>query len=65
MNNIINVLKYFYLASGLKLNINKSNLFGIVNELEDMARLTCYTKEMLPFKYRDLPVGSSMVEKTI
>lgn len=65
MNNIINVLKYFYLPSGLKLNINKSNLFGIVNELEDMARLTGYTKEMLPFKYRDLPVGSNMVEKTI
>ncbi|GKF91338.1 putative RNA-directed DNA polymerase, eukaryota, reverse transcriptase zinc-binding domain protein, partial [Tanacetum coccineum] len=43
MDNIIRVLQVFYLASGLKLNIAKSNAYGIgvsLDEIEDMARVT-------------------------
>ncbi|GKB50655.1 hypothetical protein Tco_0901408 [Tanacetum coccineum] len=40
MDNIICILNIFYLASGLKINISKSNLYGVgvsFEEIEDMA----------------------------
>ncbi|GJW49898.1 putative RNA-directed DNA polymerase, eukaryota, reverse transcriptase zinc-binding domain protein [Tanacetum coccineum] len=43
MDNIIRVLQVFYLALGLKINIHKSNVYGIgvcSEEVSDMARVT-------------------------
>ncbi|GJY15773.1 RNA-directed DNA polymerase, eukaryota [Tanacetum coccineum] len=43
MINIIHVLHVFYLASGLKINVSKSNIYGLgmnPQDIEDMARVT-------------------------
>ncbi|GJS48397.1 hypothetical protein Tco_0598518 [Tanacetum coccineum] len=43
LDNIIHILQVFYLASGLKINIHKSNIYGIGvpnDEVVDMARRT-------------------------
>ncbi|GKF20949.1 hypothetical protein Tco_0069587, partial [Tanacetum coccineum] len=40
MDNIIRILNVFYLASGLKINISKSNLYGVgvsSDDIESMA----------------------------
>ncbi|GKB63874.1 putative RNA-directed DNA polymerase, eukaryota, reverse transcriptase zinc-binding domain protein [Tanacetum coccineum] len=63
MGNIIRVLQVFYLASGLKINIHKSNVYGIgvsSNEVSDMARVTGCAAGIIPFIYIGLPVGSNM-----
>ncbi|GJS80309.1 DNA-directed DNA polymerase, partial [Tanacetum coccineum] len=39
MENIIRVLHVFYMASGLKININKSNLFGVGVSSEEVANM--------------------------
>ncbi|GJU91789.1 putative RNA-directed DNA polymerase, eukaryota, reverse transcriptase zinc-binding domain protein [Tanacetum coccineum] len=57
MGNIIRVLQVFYLASGLKINASKSNVFGLgvsSQDVEDMASDTGYD-----------PVDYSMVVKDI
>lgn len=67
MNNIIHVLSEFYLPSCLKLNINKSYLYGISvdsNEIEFMDRPTGCSLALLSFRYLGLPVVSSMVFKS-
>lgn len=67
MVNIIQVLNDFYLALGLKINIHKSNLYGIgvtTEEVEDMAQLTSCSTGKLPFTYLGLPIGSSMTYTT-
>ncbi|GJV77025.1 RNA-directed DNA polymerase, eukaryota, reverse transcriptase zinc-binding domain protein [Tanacetum coccineum] len=41
MNNIVHVLNVFYLASGLKINVSKSNVYGLgvdQQDIEAMAR---------------------------
>lgn len=63
MDNIIRVMQVFYLASGLKINITKSNVYGIrvsSEEIKDMARVTGFASGTLPFTYLGLPVGSNM-----
>ncbi|GJX81477.1 RNA-directed DNA polymerase, eukaryota, reverse transcriptase zinc-binding domain protein [Tanacetum coccineum] len=63
LENIIRVLHVFYLASGLKINIQKSNIYGIgVNEEEvyNMASNTGCTAGNIPFNYLGLPIGSNM-----
>nr|GEW76350.1 hypothetical protein [Tanacetum cinerariifolium] len=43
LDNIIRVLHVFYLASGLKINIKKSNIYGIGvsnDDVSNMARVT-------------------------
>ncbi|GKE18890.1 putative RNA-directed DNA polymerase, eukaryota, reverse transcriptase zinc-binding domain protein, partial [Tanacetum coccineum] len=37
MDNIIRVLQFFYLASGLKINIHKSNVYGIGVSIEEVS----------------------------
>ncbi|GKE23085.1 hypothetical protein Tco_1434597 [Tanacetum coccineum] len=60
---MIRVLHVFYLASGLKINIYKSNIYGIgVNEDEvyNMAsNAGCIVGNIL-FNYLGLPIGSNM-----
>ncbi|GJU05212.1 RNA-directed DNA polymerase, eukaryota, reverse transcriptase zinc-binding domain protein [Tanacetum coccineum] len=63
LENIICVLHVFYLASRLKINIHKSNIYGIgVNEDEvyNMASKTGCIAGNIPFYYLSLPIGSNM-----
>ncbi|GKD08647.1 putative RNA-directed DNA polymerase, eukaryota, reverse transcriptase zinc-binding domain protein, partial [Tanacetum coccineum] len=62
-DNIIHVLHVFYLASGLKINIYKSNIYGIgVNKDEVLSMASnagCIAGD-IPFNYLGLPIGSNM-----
>ncbi|GJX86071.1 reverse transcriptase domain-containing protein, partial [Tanacetum coccineum] len=63
MDNTIRVLHVFYLASGLKINIHKSNIYGIgVNKDEVLSMASnagCIAGD-IPFNYLGLPIGSNM-----
>ncbi|GJX50612.1 RNA-directed DNA polymerase, eukaryota, reverse transcriptase zinc-binding domain protein [Tanacetum coccineum] len=63
MDNIIRVLHDFYLASGLKINIRKSNIYGIgVNKDEVLSMASnvgCIAGD-IPFNYLGLHIGSNM-----
>ncbi|GKB14503.1 hypothetical protein Tco_0848426 [Tanacetum coccineum] len=62
-DNIIRVLHVFYLASGLKINIHKSNIYGIgINKDEVLSMASnagCMAGDVL-FNYLGLPIGSNM-----
>ncbi|KAI3742186.1 hypothetical protein L1987_59866 [Smallanthus sonchifolius] len=61
--NIVRILRCFHLCSGLKINIEKSILFGIGvggEEVGDMAREVGCNSDSLPFKYLGLKVGANM-----
>ncbi|GKA15089.1 putative RNA-directed DNA polymerase, eukaryota, reverse transcriptase zinc-binding domain protein [Tanacetum coccineum] len=63
MGNIIRVLQVFYLASGLKINVSKSNVFGLgvsSRDVEDMASDTGCGLGNIPFSYLGLPLGANM-----
>nr|GEU82911.1 hypothetical protein [Tanacetum cinerariifolium] len=63
IDNIIRVLYVFHLASGLKINIHKSNIFGIRvtnDEISSMASRTGCAVGCLPFTYLGLPIGANM-----
>ncbi|GKB00904.1 putative RNA-directed DNA polymerase, eukaryota, reverse transcriptase zinc-binding domain protein [Tanacetum coccineum] len=63
MDNIIRILNVFYLASRLKININKSNLYGVGVPSDEIARMAAGTgcsSSSLPFSYLGLPIGSNM-----
>nr|GEY08021.1 putative ribonuclease H protein At1g65750 family [Tanacetum cinerariifolium] len=63
LENIIRILHVFYLASGLKINIHKSNIYGIgVNEedVSNMASNAGCIEGNISFNYLDLPIGSNM-----
>ncbi|GJU95918.1 RNA-directed DNA polymerase, eukaryota [Tanacetum coccineum] len=63
LENIIRVLHVFYLASRLKINIHKSNIYSIgVNEDEvyNMASNAGCIAINIPFNYLGLPIGSNM-----
>ncbi|XP_071694498.1 uncharacterized protein [Rutidosis leptorrhynchoides] len=61
--NLINILKCFELALGLKVNLHKSCLYGVgVNsvEVEDLpSRMGCQAGKF-PFIYLGLPIGAKM-----
>ncbi|XP_071699657.1 uncharacterized mitochondrial protein AtMg01250-like [Rutidosis leptorrhynchoides] len=57
------LLKCFELTSGLKVNYQKSNLFGIgveKAEIENLANMFGCNSGTLPFTYLGLPVGGKM-----
>ncbi|GKD45493.1 hypothetical protein Tco_1270138 [Tanacetum coccineum] len=63
MDNIIRVLQVFYLASGLKINIHKSNVYGVGvsdNEVHSMANDIGCSLGSFPFTYLGLPIGANM-----
>ncbi|GJY40357.1 RNA-directed DNA polymerase, eukaryota, reverse transcriptase zinc-binding domain protein [Tanacetum coccineum] len=63
MDNIIRIINVFYLASGLKINISKSSLFGVgvsSDDIESMAAGTGCSTSNLPFSYLGLPIGLNM-----
>nr|GFB05500.1 RNA-directed DNA polymerase, eukaryota, reverse transcriptase zinc-binding domain protein [Tanacetum cinerariifolium] len=56
MENIIRVLQVFYLASGFKINIAKSNMYGIrvsLDDIVDMARATGCASGLFVVHWRD------------
>nr|GEU92364.1 RNA-directed DNA polymerase, eukaryota, reverse transcriptase zinc-binding domain protein [Tanacetum cinerariifolium] len=63
LENIIRVLHIFYLASGLKINIHNSNIYGVgVNDedVSSMAHNVGCISHALPFTYLGLPIGSNI-----
>ncbi|KAJ0897860.1 putative RNA-directed DNA polymerase [Helianthus annuus] len=63
MVNIVRVFRCFFLCSGLKINIEKSNLYGIgvgVEETNELASEVGCKPDVLPFKYLGLNVGANM-----
>ncbi|GKA48294.1 RNA-directed DNA polymerase, eukaryota, reverse transcriptase zinc-binding domain protein [Tanacetum coccineum] len=63
MINIIHVLHVFYLASGLKINVSKSNIYGFgmnPQDIKDMARVTLCGSCTVPFSYLGLPLGANI-----
>ncbi|KAM0008293.1 putative RNA-directed DNA polymerase [Helianthus debilis subsp. tardiflorus] len=63
MGNVMRILRCFYLCLGLKINVDKSNLYGIGVSLEETGTLAnkfgC-NLDVLPFKYLGLKVGANM-----
>nr|GEY81571.1 RNA-directed DNA polymerase, eukaryota, reverse transcriptase zinc-binding domain protein [Tanacetum cinerariifolium] len=63
MKNITRILNIFYTASGLKINFNKSNVFGVGvsnSEVVSMAACTGCEADSFPLSYLGLPIGSNM-----
>ncbi|GKA89741.1 putative RNA-directed DNA polymerase, eukaryota, reverse transcriptase zinc-binding domain protein [Tanacetum coccineum] len=63
MEKIIRVLQVFYLASSLKINIHKSNVYGIRVSAEegfDIANNTGCASGSFQFTYLGLPISSNM-----
>nr|GEZ91399.1 putative RNA-directed DNA polymerase, eukaryota, reverse transcriptase zinc-binding domain protein [Tanacetum cinerariifolium] len=63
MKNITRILNIFYIASGLKINVHKSNVFGVGvsnSEVVSMAACTGCETCSFPFSYLGLPIGSNM-----
>ncbi|GJX36378.1 putative RNA-directed DNA polymerase, eukaryota, reverse transcriptase zinc-binding domain protein [Tanacetum coccineum] len=63
IDNIIRVLHVFYLASGLRINIHKSNIYGIGvsnDEISSLASRTGCAAGFFPFTYLGLPIGANM-----
>ncbi|KAJ0909222.1 putative RNA-directed DNA polymerase [Helianthus annuus] len=61
--NIVRILRVFYLCSGLKINLEKSNLYGIgvgLEETRELANVMGCKPDCLPFKYLGLKVGANM-----
>ena len=57
------ILKCFEEVSGLKVNLNKSRLYGVgvpQREIEGMARWMGCCMGEFPFTYLGLPIGSNM-----
>nr|GEV17766.1 putative RNA-directed DNA polymerase, eukaryota, reverse transcriptase zinc-binding domain protein [Tanacetum cinerariifolium] len=63
MDNLKRILHVFHLASGLKINMLKSNGFGVGVPTDDvvvMAHGNGCEARSFPFKYLGVPIGSNM-----
>ncbi|GKC70622.1 hypothetical protein Tco_1116505 [Tanacetum coccineum] len=61
--NLISMLRCFYLISGLKINIDKSKVLGVGvsdEEISHMAHIIGCGISKCPFKYLGVPVGCNM-----
>ncbi|XP_071687927.1 uncharacterized protein [Rutidosis leptorrhynchoides] len=61
--NLRNLLKCFELSSGLKVNFNKSSLYGIgveMSEVNLIARYLGCQVGNLPFIYLGIPIGTKL-----
>ncbi|GKB52232.1 RNA-directed DNA polymerase, eukaryota, reverse transcriptase zinc-binding domain protein, partial [Tanacetum coccineum] len=60
---LVSLLQCFHDVSGLKINLHKSNLYGIgvnTHEISNLASFTGCTPQRLPFTYLGIPIGSNM-----
>ncbi|MFS7958315.1 putative RNA-directed DNA polymerase [Helianthus anomalus] len=57
--NVIRILRCFHACSGLKINLNKSSIFGI-GTIEDMANWIGCKVDSISFKYLGLMIGANM-----
>ncbi|KAF5761365.1 putative RNA-directed DNA polymerase [Helianthus annuus] len=60
---VIRILRCFYICSGLKMNIRKSNIYGIGvdhSEVESVAGSIGCKPDGFPFKYLGITVGANM-----
>ncbi|GJV87893.1 RNA-directed DNA polymerase, eukaryota [Tanacetum coccineum] len=63
INSIVNILKCFFMATGLKINIQKSKLMGIgvhSKEVDRIARIVGCSTFISPFHYLGVKVGGVM-----
>ncbi|GJU14706.1 RNA-directed DNA polymerase, eukaryota, reverse transcriptase zinc-binding domain protein, partial [Tanacetum coccineum] len=63
---ILNVLNEFYNSSALKINVGKSNMYGVgvsLDEIANMAASTGCAAGNLPFSYLGITIGASMATK--
>lgn len=63
VRNILYILHCFYLISGLKINVNKSKLFGVgvdLNISKEMASRFGCVHGIFPFIHLGVPVGRNM-----
>ncbi|KAJ0511407.1 putative reverse transcriptase zinc-binding domain-containing protein [Helianthus annuus] len=63
LENVVRILRCFRICSGLKINLAKSNLFGLgvpVGEIEEMAAIVRCSSGSFPFKYLGVTVGANM-----
>ncbi|MFS7950995.1 putative RNA-directed DNA polymerase [Helianthus anomalus] len=61
--NMVRLLRCFHVCSGLKINLEKSGLFGVgveASEVGQMAGVVGCRAESFPFKYLGLKVGANM-----
>lgn len=61
--NLARLLRCFHICSGLKININKSNLYGVGSnneETEMLAGTLGCKSDTLPFDYLGIKVGANM-----
>ncbi|XP_021986183.1 uncharacterized protein LOC110882483 [Helianthus annuus] len=61
--NVVRILRCFHVCSGLKINLGKSNIYGIgvdSIEVEDMSVVVGCKSDTLPFEYLGLTVGANM-----
>ncbi|GJT08810.1 arginine repressor C-terminal-like domain-containing protein [Tanacetum coccineum] len=68
VRHLIHILDCFHDVSGLKINLDKSRLFGIgvsPEEVSSIARSVNCSHGSLPFIYLGLPVGRSMKKSTL
>ncbi|GKC51518.1 RNA-directed DNA polymerase, eukaryota, reverse transcriptase zinc-binding domain protein [Tanacetum coccineum] len=64
--NVVNLLQCFYRVSGLKVNLYKSNLYGVgisYDEIQRLALLTGCNSKRLPFVYLGLLIAENMAKK--
>ncbi|GJW95315.1 RNA-directed DNA polymerase, eukaryota, reverse transcriptase zinc-binding domain protein [Tanacetum coccineum] len=62
-HHLVHILSWFDEVSGLKINLAKSQIFGIgvhISEVESIARSINCSHDSLPFSYLGLSVGRSM-----
>ncbi|GKB96689.1 RNA-directed DNA polymerase, eukaryota [Tanacetum coccineum] len=68
LDNLIKILKCFYLASGLRINVNKSQILGVGVPSDSVRqgalRIGCEVLQ-LPFKYLGVMVGDQMSRNSV
>ncbi|XP_022041930.1 uncharacterized mitochondrial protein AtMg01250-like [Helianthus annuus] len=63
IQSIARVLRIFYLCSGLRINLHKSNIFGVGvedREVDNMMELLGCKRGGFPFNYLGIQVGAKM-----
>ncbi|GJS17303.1 hypothetical protein Tco_0411775 [Tanacetum coccineum] len=68
INNIVSLLRCFFLALGLKINLNKCKLMGVdvsTTKVQKMAKTIGCEAATLPFVYLGVPVRENMTRDKI